>query len=298
MAGIIIKPGIIADPSRPKLRVDARLTAGSLLLFDPAHSSDPIDGVPAIGATLPNIAATEAAALIGSGDATTLGLALAGANTGAGKLVMERTDKGGLHGMVAQSGLTVTVLAVLRPSDAIKTYLLAHTDHDYYMSMWMRPTRASLGTSLADNVEPPKSVFVSSSAPNTNNLGYLNRLGWWPNGTTREFVQYDPAPETVGSPTRASAGFGGWAGTPPSAISGLWGEFGFGMLAGFQSASYQNTSPSYVLYAFHLMDLTAAGITAAEADAIDAARFAAAFGTGGRYADDSGISDPATVLGA
>ena len=87
----------------------------------------------------------------------------------------------------------------------------------------------------------------------------------------------------------------GMSGAPNSNTGLNWGiPFAWGNAAPYDSLQ-SDVGRSVVLYGWHLIDVTASGMTYAELDARDAKLYAEAFAEGGRYHGDS-YSDPDVVL--
>jgi hypothetical protein len=260
------------DTTLPIIRDDIGLTAGSLALFDMTHSYvTPSSGVPATGSSVYNVAWREAAAVIGSGDASTLAFTLYNTFTSSeGKL--ERTTKKALHGIVsltAQGGHKAT----LEIAQAVSTYLHANPARAYALFLWYQVTRAATNTT---NLRDYGIVNLASVASNFLFNGSIsNSLG---QGRTS---------------VNAASGFTGSAN--PSNV-GLQGKeiFAWGNTAGYNGLNADN-GRSAILYRAHIVDVAASGKTFAELDAEDAVNYAAFFASGGRYNGDSYATNPSTI---
>lgn len=289
-------PAIFTDATLPKLRMDPILFAGSLVLVDFNHPANPggyiaaASGVPANGASVFNIANVEAAAVLGGGTAATLAgsLALGGAINNNVKGKIERTGKGGLHGIVSQAnalasgdGLSLNVAAALR------SYIAANTGHQFYVSAWDRITRAGTGganTSMLHDLTAGATAAGFEFASVRSNAGGWNQAGGG-------IADSHNAGDSLTLASRYSAG----RVTTASFASGA-GASQFGAVWGAPTGSYNNavlgsrnnTWASFAHYRFYLEDLTVSGRTFAQVDAIDFALYTTEVLTaGGRYNGDT-----------
>jgi hypothetical protein len=288
-----------AGLTNPVLYADRILSPGSLILVDGGHSAGGFGaGVPADLASLPNVAWEQAAAIIGAGNATTLACGL-DRSDGVG-IAWERSAKGGLHGIVKQDGsLAASVGGKITMPAAIKTYLRANPNHDYYFGVWDRITRtANVGGSGTWSVT---GAIMNTSSATGNALAYFITGGVGDGviplaGAKRGGRRIDPAINAEG-PTYRSLGTLEWTGAAPANDAALrdhlalWGAveaYANSLIAG------TNAAPSWVLYRLYVEDLTVSGRTWAEVDTLDHALWAEAFGVGGRFAGDT-FTDPDTV---
>lgn len=203
-------------------------------------------------------------------------------------LIMERSGKGGLHGIVTQTNMVGTATVVrLIAADLIKEYLLGNWTNSYYFSMWHRPTRRADNTSLGANASSPKFEITANVAPTTNYLGYYNSNGGYFPQAGAAIGRADlPGIDTLANTFMAGAS-AGFTGTPPTTLGAVTADVGWGLLVGYQSAPWLNKAGSHILYRFYMEDLTVSGRTYAQVQAQDYALFQAAFGAGGRYAGDT-----------
>lgn len=260
------------DTSLPIIRDDIGLQAGSLALFDMNHSFvSPSSGMPAGGSTIYNVAWKQAAAVIGSGDASTLAFNLVNNFTSSeGKL--ERTTKKAVHGIVsltAQGGHTASIFI----AQAVSTYLNANPSRAYALFLWYDVTRAATNTA---NLQDFGIVNFAGASSNFLFAGSIsNSLG---QGRT-----------SVSAPT-------GWTGSAQPGNTGLQGKelFAWGNTSAYNGLN-ANNGRSAILYRAHLVDVTASGKTFAAIDAEDAANFAAFFAAGGRYNGDTYATNPSTI---
>lgn len=305
MSGLkLVVPTTFTDATLPILRDDPVLTAGSLILLDPAHPARPLAaGVPASGGLIPNLAWVEAAATIGGNPAqATLDhpfLWSATANNGVkGKL--ERSTKGGLHGIVSQAvalasgdGAWVTLPAAMR------AYLIANQAHRYYMSMWDRLTRINGGVLNTTGANEAGVIGTSTAASLT---AFTPKFGpVTAPGTPSTFVRTDPvspAINTLGNRyvSVATINNNTMGGAAVTYLGGhLWGaptnSIGASVLA-----ACNTFWPSMLMYRFYLEDLTVSGRSYAAVDALDYAEYTKQVLTGGgRYYGDT-FTAPATIV--
>lgn len=286
-------PTSFTDATLPILRDDPVLFAGSLALIEPAHAAAPLAGMPADGAFVPNIAHKEAAAALGVADDGLAAIFSMGAAFTGARGKMERTGKGGLHGIVSQApgilqnsnhGAKVTLPANIR------SYLLTNKAHKFYFSRWTRTTRAALANAGVQNE-------IGSGSNSAKFLLYRTDTaeGWNPS-TALATAEYRP-----GVPNGLGNSFANLArvmsdtnlvATPANA-GPQWG-----MPAGtFNNAvpAWVTQLPSSIFYRFYIEDLTVSGRSYAEVDSIDFAEYTKQVLTaGGRYYGDT-FTDPATI---
>lgn len=277
------------DTSLPVIDLTDRvLTAGSLLLIEPNHSSNPwAAGVPANNAQLPNIAWQRAKAIIGAGDALSLGAVFVN-NAQAADALFERTPKGGLHGIYSQVNNTnANRGALVQAGATIRDYVYNNRAHRFYFSLWSRRTRLA---QTAGNTKFPRNVSVSDSAVFSNRMFGVDPAGLFANGGTGS--RLTAGGTNVLGNQMLSADASNFSNAPTSNAATLvgvqtWGNFGSGTTA------WANVSASDVFYRAYLEDLTVSGRSYAVVDALDFAQWQAAFAVGGRYNGDT-FTDPAT----
>lgn len=296
------------DNTLPYLE-DPILSDGSIVLWDLSHSQGLFDGVPAEGATITNIAASRALAAIGSGTAADMDLLVDYHNVSPTTVKVERSGNLGLHVLPSQSAQTGSSGGVLlSPMEAIQTYLHAHTDDDWYFSLWYKLTRVGINGSLASpmhKMENTANYLFHCQNSNLNPSTGVNLLGRTqsPDGVN--------APDGVRTTLTAGANVfraistTGFTGTKnalsnsasPSQGAGVgnasrglqWVGGSTSTFAGFGL----NKDPGIILYRGYAENLTVSGRTHAQVAAIDQAEFTAAFATGGRFNGDT-YTDPAT----
>jgi hypothetical protein len=316
MSGLkLVIPTSFTDNTLPMLRDDPVFpAAGAMLLLEPAHPANPIAaGVPADNTAVPNLAATQAAAMLGV-SSSSLGATFylkGGINNGT-KGKVERTTQGGLHviesrttGLVAGDGVGI------QASQAVRNWVSnggGGAGHKFYISAWGRITRAKTSGAFEALFELDAGNFNFAIGA----LKYGGVAGW----------QGNPASDYVVAPPATKVP-SGWGNTP--SYSGLFdtdvsitcptgssgppqnSNFSFGPVWGAitQFTNYgQNGStitavgtdrPSWVFYRLYVEDLNVSGRTYAQVSALDAAEYTAQVLTaGGRYYGDT-YTDPATI---
>lgn len=286
-------PVTFTDTTLPMLRADPILTPGSLVLIDPSHPAGAwVSGVPANGYAVPNIAAVEAATIVGAA-IPALPLTLSGAINNNTKGKVERTARGGLHGIVSQASALASGDGVtIAQTTDLQAYLAANQAHRFYMSLWGALTRANTGMTAAasltggviggstnfnvgyirqDVVAVPGTLAGSRTDPALNNVG--NRFVSLANG----------ANHTMDSSAGARVTCGPCWGAPPSSYNNA------------VLATRNLNWPSHVFYRFYLEDLTVSGRTYAAVDAADHALYQQeVVNPGGRYYGDT-YTNPSTI---
>lgn len=282
---IILTGTTLTDTSAPRLAtVDPIESAGSLLLIEPMHpTAQWAAGVPADSATIPNLLKDTLA----TGDATFL---TNGGLTGS-KGTLERTTKGGLHGIVSQAvALESGDGARILFGTALRAYVFNNLGHSYYLSFWDRLTRAEA------NVD----AFVldySTSSSTANGIAHSNpKFGWSGIGTSLLLGSRDNV-NTVGPRFANAAVDSAQMGSSTSMDGAGLPTFGAPVSTYNRSvlATRNNDWTSFVFYRVYIEDLTVSGRTYAEVDAIDHALYTKEVLTpGGRYYGDT-FTDPATI---
>lgn len=283
---------------------DPALTTGSLWLFDPGIPKGAFAGVPANASVKPNAAWEYAAAVFGSGDATTLGTYVEIVNT-ASDFILERTSKLGLHAILSQNSAYVGNTSqgvTLVPPLAIQNYLEAHVEDDWYFSIWFLVTRKPIdppGGTPAVNVAPQS---IMHKAENTSNLLFhMDNLSTSAKSGNLGALALPSAQAysavTLGAPLLRAVGTTSYKGTKPALGGSPNFANGLRLVMGSNDAwSYFNNgaAPSIALYRAYAECLTLSGRTYAQASAMDTVLWNGAFGAGGRFASDS-YTDPATL---
>lgn len=274
-------------------------SAGALFLADCTHPANPwASGVPANGGHVPNLAWPQAAAAIGSGSESSLrgDIYNLGLTSTAG--LVERTTKGGLHGIVSPTysfatdgaaGLNVAIPA------AIYDYTRANKTHKFYLSVWWTTTRSAADytgstkalASIATTTTPVHLMTFSQKANLTGTLDSGTALGSGFNDV-EGVPEFRWAAGTPGSTYDSDA-------VPSTHSPGHRSPFLVGNRNFFNAGSQRGKGGSRIFYRTYFEDLTVSGRTPTAVQTIDAALFAAIVGTsGGRYYGDT-FTNPATI---
>jgi len=268
----------LTDLNAPKLvKVDAIESAGSLLLLDPAHPTGGwAAGVPANGDVSRNLFASTAATVTGGTPSAMQGKFVRGAGWDGTKGFLERTGKGGLHGVVSTTAADLTTVFYNQLGDGLKAHLLS-SGHAFFFSIWSRVTRESTGNGvalLALNAGQPASGNYLANYRLDENLPNNGRI----------------ADHLMGN--KLVNGYStGWTGTQkPSNVGGFNGLAM--VLGGDGTYNYMDSmakiSGSRIYYRYYIEDLTVSGRSYSDVDSIDSALYTKEVLTaGGRYYNDS-----------
>jgi hypothetical protein len=281
-------PGTFSDTTLPYFKIDPVLPddGGALFLIDPQHPVSPwAAGVPADSTSIPNIASAQAADTLGGPGGTQYPFTfrIGGAINNGTNGIVERSTKGGLHGIVSQAQpLTSGDGVAFGIPTAIETYLAANNDHRFYMSQWDVITRVNTGT-LATNAAVQAGVLSSGTIlARIRADGFRGASNSVPTGVLL------PAANAVGNRFAACATVANANVSSSTNWSGpFWGAFA-GTHNASAIASYNTHWPSFVFYRFYLEDLTVSGRTFEEVSAVDYDLYTQDVLTpGGRYYGDS-----------
>ena len=272
-----------ADYGGPEGVLDPILVPGSLLLLD-MPKSWPSAGAPGNGAAFKNLAWHQLAAILGSGNESSLACSFT-VGAGAEEILMEKTGKGGLHGISSLTTQEQTDHNRINLPALLRAYLFARYGLDrLYISAWTRVTRQS--TAAAPD------VFQIGSTTNTGS-NYKARFG---EDANRNQAQPGRQPvlngvsEQLGNSIRNIQTQAGAVGTPPGSEAALEARW----LWGSTASTWQNKGAGRILYRLYAENLEVSQRTYAEVDAIDYALYTAAFASGGRFYNDT-FTDPSTV---
>lgn len=258
----------ITDPKFPVLRDEEELTPGSLMLIDMTHSLNAA-GVPVNGGTVYNVAWREAAAILGSGDASSLSMGFVNTFTSA-EGVFERTSKGALHGVVSRTAQNSHTSWIVMP-EAIKARLVANPTRE--MALFVSGQVTRVANNNANMVDIEIANNVSAAVNYLINASFANSLGL-------QHLSFDIA---------------AWTGTPNATVASniaaaaCWGN------APAYNGLNPNDGRSYVLYRWHLIDVALSGKTYAQLAADNVTIRNKLFGAGGRYYGDTWTS-PDTLI--
>lgn len=256
----------------PKYKLDPIIEEGTMFLIEPAASWGP--GIPANHSLVSNLAASK---LTKRGYDTALTWVMdPEANNGSnGK--MERTAKGGLHGMASRT-IPIPIdkgAAVLFPN-WFADYVAANPSHEFGWSIWQRPTRAYTGGG---------SIITSAMCNNSVTTGGIAQVPYL--GLTNYIAK-----DQVNRSSRLAVPYAADAETMKMERSRPAMTF---MRRSIINRDYTTNLPSYIIYRLTVEDLTVSGRSYADFSAIDLDEFTKAFAVGGRYYGDT-YSDPATLV--
>lgn len=275
----------INPPSEaPKLISDPLDFKGSIMLLDPAHAWNEETK----SLNLKNLFWSRALEVISNSNLTAVGgdnIALTTAGTGTYRKA-ERTSKGAVHLYYQASAGTIssTIQKYVFPA-AILNHIKT-SGHEFYIALSHHITLnpEGLGTNATRNqwsgitqndTQAIYSFDTQSDKPLTAGRTFYNRVS-----TTTD--------ETLGLVHRSI----GTTVSIPTATNGANPMFGVGRNSNWTVSEGKPTGS--ILYTFYVCDLTVAGKTADEVDAIFQARQAELFSENGRYYNDS-YTNPLTV---
>lgn len=269
------------DTTLPKLRYDKILSDGSLYLIDLSHSMGKLTSMPANGGAIPNVASKEASRLLSVAESAVNPTFVTQAQAADAKF--ELTGKGAIHGIYSQVNNTANGRgSYVRLPTAIANYLIANKTHQFYLSSWVRRTRAALSTPQNGlgmrwiDLGFGGSFLASASGSGAAFKVNANSKVLPSGGLNTVASRYVAMSGNVGS--------GDGVTDPRGAM--VWG----GILT---ADSFANVAPSDILYRTYMEDLTVSGRTYAQVEAIDSAMWTAAFAPGGKFYGDT-FTDPAT----
>lgn len=281
----------------PKIPIfDPIESPGSLLLLDLTHPALPMDETrsPVECLAYPNVLR----GISGLSGPEALYLTTSGAETATAPSVADRTEwtaRGGLHVMNAQhsdasysadTAVNKGVYSVLFGSD-LTAYMATHPGHNYYVSVWMRETRApgpnawSVGVEyggMLAGVQTDRFFFSFAKVGDAFAARFNYRTATFDGNCLF----------TCASGTNTFTGTGSDDPANYRILSDRKGAF--------NASSYNPQNlPSLILYRAYVEDLTISGRTATEVEAIDRSLYEKELLTaGGRYHGDS-WTDP-TIL--
>lgn len=285
----------ITNPDAPSvLQYDAIESKGSLMLFDGASPTAQFTGVPGVGSIIPNVFRENAKKL--TGDLTAVDLVVSAKST-ASDFLVERTGKGGIHGIISQNSTTSNpYVYYLSSQSALSDYIRSNSLHQFYVSIWTRITRIGIQTGGSQS----PFHFTNNVTATGNNFWHMQEGVFWPS-TGPTFVSRFSLPTagdhssslTSSVPfTRFTNGsFIGHSGTMPTAANRI--QLGVGTFDAWWSLNF-NKAPSRIIYRAYIEDLTVSGRTYAQVHALDKALYDAAFAPGGKFHGDT-YTSPSTI---
>ncbi|WP_454886162.1 hypothetical protein [Sphingomonas oryzagri] len=289
----------------PLSRSPFALQRGALLFIDPTDPDDPwAPGVPASGTGIKNLACWAFADMVGNP-----GIARYAdyqpswviQRQAANELLLERTAKGGLHGLPSQvNNGTANRGAYLRVMGDPQTYIYNNPAHAYFYGLIGAKTRDRAGTTAFPR---SGSLRTFTSANNTRNTAEFNGSTASAAGSVTAGSHAYQNPDGTAKNTAALGSFvtstasTAWANTggqvvlPTGANDIAFHPFFFGTSA--DNVGALNACHGLIVYAAFAEDLTVSGRAFADVQAQWLAFGAAQLGAGGRWAGDT-YTDPAT----
>ena len=286
----------LTDAMAPKIITRDKIESiGSLMLFDGNHQFGQFNGLPAAGADIPNALSNIAAGVLGVNEAQTALKVLAVSADAPTVFKKERTLKGGIHGIVTQSGAQVSAqMYFMCAADAVRNYVRDNPGHNFYFSLWQRITRKALASAAS---QAP--FYFTNGVSATSNYRFHMQGGqpfpsstsptvWKGSKTVPAASDKDVANDTNRFTSLAVQGDSGNGpiGTDPIAL-------GVGTYSAWNALNY-NAGASRIIYRAYIEDLTVSGRTYAEVEAIDYALYKEAFAPGGKFHGDT-YTAPSTL---
>jgi len=280
--GIVIK----STDGPGKYFSDIRAIQGTILLSEaelwgPTATND--------GGILPNLAWQETAKFI-PGTENELAASFHRGPFTASELEITRTSKNGIHGAVTAGSIgTNSHGASPIISEKARDWIYQHyTDHAFYISAWMRPTR---GNALPAGAITPLVGVFNTGSPTGNYKMILDPKDVRP--PSAGLLGYDQISIDNTSGIVAIAATGTRGTIPPTSNPGTvvalspWGRVNRGGISDGTYIYSQSTGhQSHALYALWVVDLTEAGMTWGQVHTLDQQAFNIAFSAGGRYYGD------------
>jgi len=315
MPGIKLQiPTAFTNLALPTLGNDPMLSAGSLALYEIGHPGTGIGGVPGNNALIPNIAATEAKALIPGATDADLSATFKTAATEPTKILVERTSKGALHVIAAKAAPAAAgaAYAGLYGRDKLVQYVRDNVGHQFYISYWGKETRSPIsgngglaGLSFATSPSGTNLHHVLSHDGNNYPTSTSYRTGWAREANAASGVGVMADTNTAWPPSlpadiRLSVGVAGsGSATDRTTANVVSGNF-------FKIFSFGNTSELFtqpvtgpssgIAYRYYMEDLTVSGRSFATVDALDKQLYTKHVRTaGGRYYGDTYTAPAAYV---
>ncbi|OHC96394.1 MAG: hypothetical protein A2792_00135 [Sphingomonadales bacterium RIFCSPHIGHO2_01_FULL_65_20] len=265
---------------------------GTIWAYQPSHAEFGQEALPVHGGPARNAACRRAARALGL-DVSLLGDLhgdwVFGSNAGAGRILMEFTDRDALHMMVTQAGLAdhntyafariparlrqhIYDFSVLGGPDALNPALPQNGDanHRFMMVLTARPTRNYVSTGgffgqncriagLANTTTVTSSPHYFSMTGSTTTVNYpvIGNEPVFPSTTSSALIgadNYPALPWTVGVPITRQAIGRGWFSAMPANAAAILGFMGCGHLPGNTSGNVQDAAPSYIVYDWRIID--------------------------------------------
>lgn len=288
----ILVPGVVTDPTLPKLRIDPILPQeGALSLIEPNHPANPIAAGNVTNAqVLPNIAIEQATELVPAGTSTTLGSAWSQGAGFAANTVVERSTKGGIH-VVARRTANAdngNRAGKIDYGSDIRAYLGANKGHVLFGSWWGLVTRQIDLTHTSASAQHMR-IGLSSTDGAWGGWGFFTNpadvIQVRPYTARRTDYRDAASRPTPAGPLHQNVRVSSQAADNALSAGQVWA----------MSVGTYSDDPSLIFYRAYIEDLTVSGRSYAEVDAIDRALYVEHVLTaGGRYYGDT-YTAPATL---
>lgn len=250
---------IVGIPAPLPSKLLEGVTQGPLVLWEPGNPNNYYTGLPADGATMPNLAKTWAQTTIGAdpGDL----IVSNGITAGSAKAKLERTTKGGLHVMQSQLNQDTTYQQFrIQMAANLLAYINSRPNDSWYLGCWMTKTRQ-----FASGYTGSHSIFGLTRASGDPNFAAADR--WLTAGPNSTSSHYTIGPATgdarlLGSLANdvALAGLKMFVSVGANAQPASWTTAVSDLIfAGPRISSNVNKFPSVILYRVYLENLTASG---------------------------------------
>lgn len=275
-------PGFVNPPAGMRKFKIAHPLAGTgrLLIIEPGYPGAAMAAIPAAGGATRNLAAQSLIALTGTTPALAEGNFL---GTSAGNVRVELSGKGGMHGFTRQGVATSSKTTGLQNTPA-SDYVRANAGtRTIYQAL------AGVLTQDAASGTTPETIMAGYRVDGSADQGGFRPVTAGtisPVPSAKATPNLTTAPRTVGAPFLVDAAFTGLAGIGTTNTVVRWSDV--------FTASALTANSSWILYFYVLIDLTAAGLTYAQAHTLVQNYYTAQVATpGARYYGDT-YTNPAT----
>lgn len=285
---------IFTDISLPHVSIEPMLNSGSLWLFDPTHPDVQWPTVDYSGYNnFPNVALNNAKILTNTTITSDLNLTDNRANMDTGRGLVERTLRGGIHGIVSNATFPIPAYQFMRANTALRNYLNTYKDsHKFYFSLWHYITRTTANTQL-------RAIYSLVGQQNDGNSRILHAMEAHqilPPNTDPAYLGLNTTNLDSVGPSLRAVGVQHSSNTPIDLNETIIHNVGRSLTytQNPTSAASQYT-PSSIFYRSYCEDLTISGRTYAQAYAMDLALYnKEVLSPGGRYYADT-FTNPSAV---
>ncbi|MDI9872120.1 hypothetical protein [Flectobacillus roseus] len=276
--------GKFTGPNMPKYLPDARMNKGSIAFLDFTHPDMGLTAPPVTdNMSINNIAWKNARRVIGASTDVQADYNFKVNNSGtANGMLIEFTAKKGLHGIISQvNDSSVGNDYKISFPQKIRDYIFNNIGRGFFVSIWDRKTRLALTSTSSFFMLHLGSTSLYINSFQTGGSQIIGKnLG----------SRGDAAALNSLTPQCLNAAFNTKTGTP-----GINDYTGFKFGSGGAYGGFElNKACSQILYQLHVVDVTASGMTYAQLDEADYKAWQAAFGAGGKFADDT-FTNPTTL---